>query len=98
MTPADRFVDTNVLVYAFLRGDPRHEAAKTIVAAGGVISVQVANEFIDVARRKLRWKWDDIAAMLAELRALLGAPMSITDETHQSALTLSRRYNLRIYD
>jgi predicted nucleic acid-binding protein len=96
--PADPFLDTNVLVYAFLRNDPRHETAKSVVAGGGVISVQVANEFVDVARRKLRWEWEEIVAMLAEARSLLGPPVSLTEETHRSALALSRRYGLRIYD
>jgi len=95
---SERFVDTNVLVYAFMTNDPRHEAAKSVVAAGGVISVQIANEFIDVARRKLHWEWEHIAGMLAHVRAVLGPPVSITDPIHQSALDLSRRYNLRIYD
>lgn len=96
--PTDWFFDTNVLVYAFLKNDPRHEAAKSLVASGGLISVQVANEFVDVARRKFRWAWDDIVAMLAHARAMLGPPLPITDETQQGALALSRRYNLRIYD
>jgi predicted nucleic acid-binding protein len=94
----DSFFDTNVLVYAFLKNDVRHETAKFLVASGGLMSVQVANEFIDVARRKFRWAWDDIGAMLAHARAMLGPPLSISDETHQTALALSRRYNLRIYD
>lgn len=92
------FFDTNVLVYAFLSTDRRHATARSLLAAGGVFSVQVANEFVDVARRKLRWEWDDVAEMLAALRAWLGVPAPLTDDTHQAALALARRYNLRIYD
>jgi len=87
-----------VLLYAFLSTDPRHGIARRLAAGGGVFSVQVANEFVDVARRKLRWEWDDVVAMLSLFRAWFGAPTPLTDETHQAGLALARRYNLRIYD
>lgn len=96
--PPKPFFDTNVLVYAFLSTDPRHGTARTLAARGGVFSVQVANEFVDVARRKMRWEWDDVVAMLAAFRGWFGAPAPLTDETHQAALALARQYNLRIYD
>jgi predicted nucleic acid-binding protein len=96
--PRKPFFDTNVLVYAFLSTDPRHGTARALAAGGGVFSVQVANEFVDVARRKIRWEWDDVVAMLAAFRAWFGAPTPLTDETHQAALALARRYHLRIYD
>lgn len=96
--PPKPFFDTNVLVYAFLSNDPRHGTARALAAGGGVISVQVANEFVDVARRKMRWEWDDVVAMLSAFRAWFGAPAPLTDEIHQAGLALARRYNLRIYD
>jgi predicted nucleic acid-binding protein len=42
------FFDTNILVYAFggkSMNDPRIDAAERLVALGGVVSVQVLNEF-----------------------------------------------------
>jgi predicted nucleic acid-binding protein len=96
--PPRAFLDTNVLIYAFLVTDPRHRAAKLLMSSGGVMSVQVANEFVDVARRKMRWDWDDVAAMLKALRNLLGPPIPITDQTHQAALDIARRHGFRIYD
>ncbi len=92
------FLDTNVLIYAFVDNSPRHQIAKSVLAVGGVISAQVANEFVDVARRKLRWEWDDVAGMLRVLRERFGVPAPITDETHRSALDIARRYGFRIYD
>lgn len=92
------FLDTNVLIYAFVDNSPRHQVAKSVLAVGGVISAQVANEFVDVARRKLRWDWDDVAEMLAEIRVLLGAPVAVTDETHRAGFDIARRYGFRIYD
>lgn len=96
--PRKPFFDTNVLVYAFLSSDPRHGTARALAAGGGVFSVQVANEFVDVARRKIGWEWDDVVAMLAAFRAWFGTPTALTDETHQAAVDLARRYRLRVYD
>ena len=96
--PPKPFFDTNVLVYAFLSTDPRHGTARTLAAGGGVFSVQVANEFVDVARRKMRWEWDDVVAMLAAFRAWFGTPVPLTHETHVLALAVARRRGLRIYD
>ena len=92
------FFDTNLLVYAFLSTDPRHGTARTLAAGGGVFSVQVANEFVDVARRKMRWEWQDVVAMLAAFRAWFGTPVPLTHETHVLALEVARRRGLRIYD
>lgn len=96
--PPKPFFDTNVLVYAFLSTDPRHGTARTLAAGGGVFSVQVANEFVDVARRKMRWEWQDVVAMLAAFRAWFGTPVPLTHETHVLALEVARRRGLRIYD
>ena len=46
------FLDTNIIVYAFSSNDPRSEKAETLLTAGGIISVQVLNEFVNVSRRK----------------------------------------------
>ncbi len=84
------FLDTNVLVYAALQPDPRSEAARTLLRAGGVISAQVLNEFANVARRKLR--------ALAAVRALCPAPRPITATTHEAALALAERTGYAFYD
>lgn len=48
--------DTNVLIYAFTPGDPRHDMAASIVtqlsARGGPLPLQVLREFLAVAHRK----------------------------------------------
>ena len=43
--PDRRFFDTNVLVYAFAADDPRSARAEALIADGGVIGIQVLNEF-----------------------------------------------------
>ena len=94
----DSFFDTNVLIYAFAADDARNATAKAVVTKGGVISVQVANEFVDVSRRRWGWTWEDVADALDSLRGLLGAPFPLTDDTHRLALAMSRRHGFRIYD
>ena len=44
------FLDTNVVLYAFRQGDARSQRAEILLAAGGTLSVQVLNEFVNVAR------------------------------------------------
>lgn len=92
------FLDSNVLVYALTSDDSREETAKAIVGAGGIISVQVLNEFVAVLRRKLRRDWGYIDMSLQALRRVLGTPVALTDETHTLAVDLSRRYDFSIYD
>ena len=53
------FLDTNLLVYA--QGtDAKSEIAREVILEGGVISVQVLNEFTNVLRRKFSLSWDEI--------------------------------------
>jgi predicted nucleic acid-binding protein len=68
------FFDTNLLIYAALQPDPRSDRARTLLARGGTISVQVLNEFANVARRKLRKPWPDIAGALDSIRASARRP------------------------
>ena len=54
------FLDTNVLLYVFTADDSRNEQAASLIASGGVVSVQVLNEFVEMSRRKLRREWDEV--------------------------------------
>ena len=58
--PAKPFFDTNVIVYAFSSGDPRSEKAYALMQAGGVISIQVLSELVNVWRRKQSRDWVEI--------------------------------------
>jgi predicted nucleic acid-binding protein len=97
------FFDTNVLLYAFdiQRGtalDIRADRAEDILSHGGVVSVQVLNEFVDVASRKSKLSWDKIADLLQVIEALCGRALPLTAETHTVAIDISKRYGFRIYD
>jgi predicted nucleic acid-binding protein len=95
---AKPFLDTNIVIYAFGSGDPRCVKAEQLLAAGGTISVQVLNEFVNVSRRKMDRNWQEIAAALGVIRTLLGQPAAITVRTHEAALALARRRSLAFYD
>lgn len=96
--PAKRFLDTNILIYAFAADDPRSTRAESLIADGGVIGVQVLNEFTNVARRKLRWHWDQIEASLAVIDELFGPVASLTTAIHARSVVLARERELSVYD
>ncbi len=92
------FFDSNVLIYAMVSGDPRRQRAQELVAHGGVISVQVLNEFVSVARRKMRMPWEDIVEALDAFRILFPSPVAIGIDTHEAALKIAKPYGFGIYD
>jgi predicted nucleic acid-binding protein len=95
---ADVFLDTNVLVYGIAQGDTRRLQAAALLRQGGVISVQVLNEFANVARRKLRRSWPEIADALAALRVLFPDPRPVSLATHDAAVDIAARHGFAFYD
>ena len=91
------FFDTHILLYAVRPEDPRAERARLVLAGGGLVSVQALNEFINVARRKLRQPWGEINEKLGAIRALCEVK-PITVVTHERALAIAERYAYQIYD
>ncbi|MXW92983.1 MAG: PIN domain-containing protein [Rhodospirillaceae bacterium] len=91
------FLDTSLLVYA-QTGDPKGETARQAILAGGVISVQVVNEFTAVLRRKFRLDWHAIAGAVADLRTALDPVRPVGIDTWASAVALSRQHRISFYD
>jgi len=85
-------------LYAFRHDDWRGEVAKTLLAAGGALSVQVLNEFVAVARRKLHKSWDEVRRALDILRVFCPEPVPLTVETHERAVHIAERYEYSIFD
>lgn len=92
------FFDSNVLVYAMVSGDARRDRAQDLLALGGIVSVQVLNEFVSIARRKMRMPWEDVIEALDAIRVLCPSPVSITVDTHEAALKIAPHYGFGIYD
>lgn len=97
MSGGEDFFDTNVVLYLLSANPAKADRAEELLAIGGTISVQVLNEFVAVASRKLRMSWIEIREVLAQVRAVC-AVESVTIETHERALRLAERYGISIYD
>jgi predicted nucleic acid-binding protein len=65
---AQSFFDTNVLLYTFSADAAKAETAEALLARGGVVGVQVLNEFTSVARRKMNMAWSEIEDVLSLIR------------------------------
>jgi predicted nucleic acid-binding protein len=91
------FFDSNILIYAFST-DSRRQRAQEVLSSGGVISVQVLNEFTNVLRRKQKQDWQIIEASVLLVRSLFPLILPLTANTHAFALGLARDHSLRFYD
>lgn len=92
------FLDTNILLYSIAGNDPRAEKAESLLSDGALIGVQALNEFVSVARRKLKMGWDEIEQALASFRTLCPDPVPITVETHEQAVRIAQQQGLDFYD
>jgi len=91
------FLDTNILVYA-QQSDRRSAKARSLIAAGGIISVQILNELTNVLSRKLRRDWAEIGAVIEDVSDALGPALPLTVETHAAAVALAREHGFSFYD
>jgi len=93
-----RFIDTNILIYAFSDDKAKAAAAEAILAVGGCISVQVLNEFTEVCRGKLKLDWAEIEERLATVRVLLTEVAPVSIAVHEKAVELARDHKISFYD
>lgn len=91
------FIDTNIIVY-LASGDIRKaDRSERILAAGGVVSVQVLNEYVSVARRKLALSWLETREVIEAVKSACEiVPLSV--EAQAAAMRLSEVSQLSIYD
>jgi predicted nucleic acid-binding protein len=97
MKTAKSFFDTNVLLYLLSADNNKANHAEAIIANGGVISVQVLNEFASVASRKLKMPYPEIRETLQVVRAVCSIK-AITLETHELGLDIAERFRFSLYD
>jgi len=97
MSETNSFFDTNVLLYLLSNEAAKADRAEALLAGGGVISVQVLNEFVSVAVRKLAMTIAEVREILSTIRKIcMIAPLDI--ETHELGLDMAERYGFSIYD
>jgi predicted nucleic acid-binding protein len=69
-----------------------------LLADGGVVGVQVLNEFASVARAKLAMSWAEVQEAIDSIVVLCPSPRPLSFQTHKLALKISMRYMLSIWD
>ena len=91
------FFDTNIVIYPFSTADYRSQVAFDLLSQGGVVSVQVLNEFTHTARRKLGMSWADVNASLGAVRVLCPHIAPVTVGLHEEALAIAERFGYRVF-
>lgn len=95
--PGEVFFDSNTLLYLISNDLAKARCIRDILMNGGWISVQVLNEFVNVARRKHGLEIAEIRPILEDLRDILNvAP--ITLKIHDAGVRIIERYGLSTYD
>ncbi len=92
------FLDTNVIVYQYTDDDRGLISEALFEDYDICISVQVLNEFTNVARKKLKFEWgkvDDAIDAICEASSLI-VPLTIIE--HGKARALAAKHQLSIYD
>ncbi len=98
MSAATRpFVDTNVLLYLLSPDAVKADRAEAVLVGRVVISVQVLNEFANVARRKFGLEWSELAQAMTDIRRFADV-QPLTVDTHDRGMALAERYRMSIYD
>jgi predicted nucleic acid-binding protein len=91
------FFDSNILLYLIEDDEPRTSIAKKLIDIGGTISVQVLNEFANVAVKKAQFTPQQILDSLAPVRDACEV-MALDVETHDLAIEIMSKTNLGVYD
>lgn len=97
MSADKTFFDTSVLLYLLSAETSKADCAERLLAAGGVVSVQVLSEFTSVGRRKLDMSWDEIAETVRTIRELCRVE-PLTEDTYDAAVQLASQHALSWYD
>ena len=93
----DAFFDTNVVLYLLSADAAKADRTEELLARGGTISVQVLNELVAVAHRKLRMPWQAVTDVTAVLRSVC-AVVPLTLETHDRGVAIAGETGLSFGD
>jgi predicted nucleic acid-binding protein len=94
---SEPFLDSNVLLYAIQLDDRRCSPARVLIKAGATVSVQVLNEFINVARKKFGLPYEAANEALLPIKAS-SRIVPLTRDTHERAMEMAIGAKLNIYD
>ena len=93
----DVFFDMNVLVYFASDDVFKAEKSAKLLRGGGVISVQVMNEFASVGLRKSKVALHEIQLTLQAVTATCKV-VPLTIDTHEHGLAITQRFKFAVYD
>lgn len=94
---SDSFVDSNVLLYVTSSDASKVACAEQLLQRRLIVSVQVLNEIVNVARKKFRRSWPEINDLVDRLRPLLEVH-ALTEAMHHDARRVVDRYGLQWWD
>lgn len=94
---AEGFADSNVLLYVISGDTQKADIAEQVLRRGVTISVQVLNEFADVALRKLKLPLSEVRDELNTYRKVCDV-RALDLGTHARGMALSERYGYGVYD
>jgi predicted nucleic acid-binding protein len=97
MNSAERFFDTNILLYLLSSDEDKANLAEELLSDGATISVQVLNEFAAVATRKLHMSIADVREALVSITAVCRV-VPLTLDVHEQGLRIAEHYGFSIYD
>jgi len=97
MSDAEAFFDTNVLLYLVSSDTEKADRVEELLTQPSVISVQVLNEFTNVASRKFAMPLTEVREALETIRTICRTE-PITVEDHDRALDVMERYKFSLYD
>lgn len=91
------FLDTNILIYKVEGEADRAATVEGLLDLNPCISVQCLNEFVNVARRKLRLNWDEVHIALDHFREACRV-LPLTERVHARAVEISEQSLIGMYD
>lgn len=91
------FFDTNILLYLLTNATRKAGRSEELLARGGIVSVQVLNEFSSAASKKFKLPWPVIGEALASICANVTV-VPVTIETHEHGLDLAIAHRFSVYD
>ncbi len=97
MSDAEAFFDTNVLLYLVSADAEKADRVEELLTQPSIISVQVLNEFTNVASRKFAMPLTEIREALETIRRICRTEPIIVED-HDRALDVMERYKFSLYD
>lgn len=97
MIESDSFFDTNIIGYFASINTEKAPVSARLLKRGGIVSVQVLNEFANFTLRKRELTFLQVKEVLLAVRSTCTV-VPLTVETHDRALQLAERHNVHLYD